>query len=105
MPTYPPSGDQSERHNHLTRDIKPQGQCPACDRHHRATRQGDTMTDVLSNHVETAAAYFKSGWDAAIREVALQRQHDRLDEFLEEQSRRALAAEAEFARLRAEVSR
>lgn len=21
-------------HNHMTRDIKPQGVCPACDRHH-----------------------------------------------------------------------
>lgn len=25
------------RHNHFTRDIKPQGKCPACDRYH-ATR-------------------------------------------------------------------
>ena len=24
----------SERHNHFTRDIKPLGQCPACDRYH-----------------------------------------------------------------------
>jgi hypothetical protein len=22
------------RHNHLTRDIKPKGTCPACDRYH-----------------------------------------------------------------------
>ena len=39
----------------------------------------------MSMHDETAATYFKSGWDAAIREVSLQRQHDRLDEFMNEQ--------------------
>ena len=22
-------------HNHITRDIKPQGECPACDRYHQ----------------------------------------------------------------------
>ena len=41
----------------------------------------------MSMHDETAATYFKSGWDAAIREVRLQRQHDRLDEFMNEQHR------------------
>jgi hypothetical protein len=27
--------NQPPRHNHMTRDIKPLGQCPACDRHHQ----------------------------------------------------------------------
>lgn len=25
------------RHNHITRDIKPEGQCPACDLYHKKT--------------------------------------------------------------------
>ena len=26
------------RHNHVTRDIKPEGQCPGCDRYHASRR-------------------------------------------------------------------
>jgi len=26
-------------HNHFTRDIKPEGQCPACDQYHQQERK------------------------------------------------------------------
>jgi len=29
-----PEPDRAARHNHVTRDIKPRGVCPACDRYH-----------------------------------------------------------------------
>ena len=28
------------RHNHVTRDIKPPGQCPGCDEYHRSREEG-----------------------------------------------------------------
>lgn len=31
---YPSAVDSVSGHNHMTRDIKPPGQCPACDRYH-----------------------------------------------------------------------
>jgi hypothetical protein len=32
----------SRSHNHVTRDIKPEGQCPACDRYHASRKaRGD----------------------------------------------------------------
>ena len=42
---------------------------------------------MSNDHDETAAAYFKSGWDAAVREVAVRIECDRLDEFMQEQRR------------------
>lgn len=29
------------RHNHMTRDIKPEGQCPMCDRYHQRRRANE----------------------------------------------------------------
>ena len=39
-------------HNHPTRDIKPQGQCPACDAYHR--RQG--LQETIEAHGQTLYA-------------------------------------------------
>lgn len=32
---------QKNNHNHITRDIKPYGQCPACDVYHRKHSKND----------------------------------------------------------------
>ncbi len=35
-------------HNHVTRDIKPLGQCPACDRYHdKHIPKGETIVERL----------------------------------------------------------
>ena len=47
---------------------------------------GEQIPDSRTDD-DTAAGFFQSGWDAAIREVALQNSHGRLDEFLREQTR------------------
>lgn len=46
-----------------------------------------TAEDHFTGHDETAAAYFHSGWDAAIREVELHRRYGQLDVFMETQLR------------------
>lgn len=40
-----------QKHNHVTRDIKPKGMCPACDRHY-VTKPKVTKPDSLSRSQE-----------------------------------------------------
>ena len=41
-------------HNHMTRDIKPQGQCPSCDRHYpRATAPPQEPTSQTQKDAPT----------------------------------------------------
>ena len=30
--------NETVRHNHFTRDVKPKGKCPACDRYHESKK-------------------------------------------------------------------
>lgn len=54
----------SSRHNHLTRDIKPRGKCPACDAYHDIQDAsealierdkamfGTSFVDILGNRID-----------------------------------------------------
>ena len=33
----------SSSHSHVTRDIKPEGECPGCDRHYSAKREAEAL--------------------------------------------------------------
>jgi len=46
----PPSPDQ-RRHNHLTRDIKPYGRCPGCDRTHEVPTDGRDVRNLAERWV------------------------------------------------------
>jgi hypothetical protein len=38
---------KGNRHNHITRDIKPQGECPACDEYHAKSIARNVLADSL----------------------------------------------------------
>lgn len=56
------SGD--DRHNHLTRDIKPQGVCPACDRHYSPA--GGRSLEELQERVSYDATERRGRYYAAM---------------------------------------
>lgn len=68
------------RHNHMTRDIKPPGVCPGCDRyrHHDATTTdlNGTISALISEHAPHGFAGFMRGADQGcavyVAAVALQ---------------------------------
>lgn len=37
------------RHNHITRDIKPEGQCPVCDEYHARRKQEKEFWELLKD--------------------------------------------------------
>ena len=42
---------RNNRHNHLTRDIKPLGQCPSCDEYHnRHTIRAEQIKSLMQKH-------------------------------------------------------
>lgn len=49
------------KHNHITRDIKPQGQCPACDEYHgkqvSTIGVSETVYFQKNSNLDTHAAY------------------------------------------------
>jgi hypothetical protein len=63
------------RHNHVTRDIKPRGVCPACDRHWSATDErleallradaAAILDDDLDADEQTVGMELMDAWNAA----------------------------------------
>jgi hypothetical protein len=43
----------SETHNHMTRDIRPQGQCPACDAYRQSTEDETYTARAMRDKVMT----------------------------------------------------
>jgi len=89
----PRFGGMNEKHNHVTRDIKPLGQCPACNDYHdkhipkksSLERIRDELAEKIcpydpyhSGGIETLG--FKKGWDA--RDVIAKEREAKLVEAL-----------------------
>jgi hypothetical protein len=49
-------GSAAPRHWHLTRDIKPKGECPACDAYWDARDPNTGLTNWEAVHVEQGGA-------------------------------------------------
>lgn len=57
-----------ENHNHITRDIKPAGQCYSCDRYH-AKVAADTIYSLEEAILFTEELYETYGAEAALRHL------------------------------------
>lgn len=65
---------RNNRHNHLTRDIKPLGQCPSCDEYHKIEeikslmQKHDWFFEYSDDHRE-----WQKGWDEKLKIIELMR--------------------------------
>ncbi len=69
-----------ENHNHITRDIKPPGQCYSCDRYHAKHLQG-AVTDLRNVIHGTLDILEREGPGAALQYLELEAQSHRIEEY------------------------
>jgi hypothetical protein len=63
----------AENHNHITRDIKPPGQCYSCDRYHAKTLQSEVtaLRNIIYGTLESAE---EDGVERALRYLTYEAQ-------------------------------
>ena len=67
----------SSQHNHVTRDIKPPGQCPGCDEYHRSQQEGHRAEPSTRGESDTRGeSATAAAVDVAQRAVLVQRLRD-----------------------------
>ena len=68
-----PNAEKDAPHNHVTRDIKPRGQCPGCDRYHdRHSAENDPTYEARAAAKRLMDQAFHTAGDAEGRARVLE---------------------------------